>query len=298
VAGVHLKTCIYNASGPRTGSSAALARIAASESGAVLTKSATLDAQTGNPQPRTWHEPDVAKGASLNSEGLPNSGIDYYLDSQTIADSMAADPSKPYMVSISGKTLADNIAMLKKIVNHTSRIAAIELNLACPNVIGKPIIAYDFEQLKNVLAEVTKVPGISKIPLGIKMPPYFDGVQFQLAAGIINAYSSSIGYVACINTIGNALAIDIVSEAPVIASNNGYAGLSGHAVKYTALANVRQMRTLLDDSIDVLGVGGVESGVDAFEISSVVPMRFKWVLAIGRKDQSVLTAFVWSLEKL
>ncbi len=182
---------------------------------------------------RTWHEPDVAKGASLNSEGLPNSGIDYYLDSQTIADSMAADPSKPYMVSISGKTLADNIAMLKKIVNHTSRIAAIELNLACPNVIGKPIIAYDFEQLKNVLAEVTKVPGISKIPLGIKMPPYFDGVQFQLAAGIINAYSSSIGYVACINTIGNALAIDIVSEAPVIASNNGYAGLSGHAVKYT-----------------------------------------------------------------
>jgi dihydroorotate dehydrogenase (fumarate) len=225
-----------------------------------------LDAQTGNPQPRTWHEPDVAKGASLNSEGLPNSGIDYYLDSQTIADSMAADPSKPYMVSISGKTLADNIAMLKKIVNHTSRIAAIELNLACPNVIGKPIIAYDFEQLKNVLAEVTKVPGISKIPLGIKMPPYFDGVQFQLAAGIINAYSSSIGYVACINTIGNALAIDIVSEAPVIASNNGYAGLSGHAVKYTALANVRQMRTLLDDSIDVVGVGGVESGVDAFEM--------------------------------
>ena len=182
---------------------------------------------------RTWHEPDGANGASLNSEGLPNSGIDYYLDSQTITDSMAPDPSKPYMVSISGKTLADNIAMLKKIVKYPSRIAAIELNLACPNVIGKPIIAYDFEQLKTVLAAVTKVPGISKIPLGVKMPPYFDGVQFQQAAGILNAYSSSIGYVACINTIGNALAIDIVSEAPVIASNNGYAGLSGHAVKYT-----------------------------------------------------------------
>jgi len=52
VAGIRLKTCVYNASGPRTGSSAALARITASESGAVLAKSATVDAQTGNPQPR------------------------------------------------------------------------------------------------------------------------------------------------------------------------------------------------------------------------------------------------------
>lgn len=89
---------------------------------------------------RTWHETET-NGASLNSEGLPNSGIDYYLDSQTITDSMAADPSKPYMVSISGKTLEDNIAMLKKIVKHPNRVAAIELNLACPNIIGKPIIA-------------------------------------------------------------------------------------------------------------------------------------------------------------
>lgn len=215
---------------------------------------------------RTWHEPEI-NGASLNSEGLPNSGIDYYLDAQTIAESMAADPSKPYMVSISGKTLDDNIAMIKTILKKASgKVAAIELNLACPNVIGKPIIAYDFEQMKNVLTAVTKVPGISKIPLGVKMPPYFDAPHFQQAAGILNAFASSIGYVACINTIGNALAVDIVSEAPVISSNNGYAGLSGHAVKYTALANVRQMRSLLDDSIDVVGVGGIESGVDAFEM--------------------------------
>jgi len=179
---------------------------------------------------------------------------------------MAADPTKPYMVSISGKTLEDNIVMLKKIIKSKNKIAAIELNLACPNVIGKPIIAYDFEQMKNVLAAVTKVPGISKIPLGVKMPPYFDGPHFQQAAGILNAFASSIGYVACINTIGNALAIDIISEAPVISSNNGYAGLSGRAVKYTAFANVRQMRSLLDDSIDVVGVGGVESGADAFEM--------------------------------
>ena len=265
VAGIHLETCVYNASGPRTGSSAALAKIAASESGAVLAKSATKSKQTGNPQPRTWHSDDTNAGASLNSEGLPNAGIDYYLDPKTIEEAMEPSPNKPYMVSISGNSLEDNLVMLKQIL-ETPKIAAIELNLACPNVIGKPIIGYDFDQLKSVLEAVSKVPNITKIPLGVKMPPYFDGPHFQQAADILNQYSNVVKYVACINTIGNALAVDVASESPVIAAKGGYAGLSGRAVKYTALSNVRQMRMLLKDDIDVVGVGGVESGADAFEM--------------------------------
>ena len=46
----------------------------------------------------------------------------------------------------------------------------------------------------------------------------------------------------------------------------GLSGLSGAAVKYTALANVKQMRELLDSSIDVVGVGGISSGRDVFEM--------------------------------
>jgi len=264
VAGIEFETCIYNASGPRTGSAAALAKITASEAGGVLAKSATMEAQTGNPQPRTWHDTET-NGASLNSEGLPNAGIDYYLDPTTIEEAMG-DSNKPYMVSISGKSLDQNIEMLKRILANPGRIAAVELNLACPNVIGKPIIAYDFDQMKLVLDKVSRLPGITKIPLGIKLPPYFDGPHFEQAAKILNAYKSVVKYVCCINTIGNALAIDPVSEAPVIASKGGLAGLSGRAVKYTALANVRQMRSLLDESIDVVGAGGVESGTDAFEL--------------------------------
>jgi len=69
VAGVKLNTCVYNASGPRTGTAPALKKIAESESGAVLSKSATLVPQPkGNPLPRTWQ----GDTASLNSEGLPN----------------------------------------------------------------------------------------------------------------------------------------------------------------------------------------------------------------------------------
>ena len=200
----------------------------------------------------------------MNSEGLPNSGIDYYIDATTIEETMkdSSDPDKPYMVSISGKTLDDNLLMLEKISKSSQKIACVELNLACPNIIGKPIIAYDFDQMKMILSTIQKKK--FNIVLGLKLPPYLDSKHLSEAASILNQYTGMVKYVACINTIGNALAVDEVSEAPFISSNNGLAGLSGPAVKYTAMANVRQMRQHLDSSIDVVGVGGIETGTDVF----------------------------------
>jgi len=229
-----------------------------------------MKSQTGNPQPRTWHETEK-KLASLNSEGLPNAGIEYYIKPETISDTIGST-GKPYMVSISGHTLADNLKMLEMVAaaaKEDSRIEAVELNLACPNVIGKPIIAYDFDQMADVLDQVAALPCVkdgSLPPLGVKMPPYFDGPHFEKAAEILNKHKNIVRYSASINTIGNAFAIDLAAEMPVISSKGGFAGLSGPAVKYTALANVRKMRELLDQSIDVVGVGGVESGKDAFEM--------------------------------
>lgn len=268
IASIPLENCIYNASGPRTGSSAAMSKIAASSSGAVLAKSATVSAQTGNPQPRTWHS--FKQDASMNSEGLPNAGIDYYLKAETISETMG-DSGKPYMVSISGKSLEDNLAMLTNIFEQCkqgAKIAAVELNLACPNVIGKPIIAFDFVQMEQVLAAVSELYQThnASLPLGIKMPPYFDMPHFEMAASILNKFQHVVKYVASINTVGNALAIDFHAEMPVIASKGGFAGLSGPAIKYTALANVNKMRQLLHDDIDVVGVGGIQSGKDAFEM--------------------------------
>lgn len=266
VGGVPLSTCIYNASGPRSGTAAALSKVCSSRAGGVLAKSATIAKQTGNPLPRTFHAPNGL--ASFNSEGLPNNGIDYYIDGDTIDECMASDSNKAYMVSISGKTLKDNLEMLKRIAKSPSlsKIKALELNLACPNVIGKPIIAYDFDQMKDILGQVTKAMKGTGVALGIKLPPYLDGPHFQQAADILNQFESSIAYVASINTLGNSLVVDMHSEAPVISSNQGFAGLSGAAVKYTALANVRKLRVALNDSIDVVGVGGVHSGQDAFDL--------------------------------
>lgn len=136
LAGLSLESCIFNASGPRSGTDSALSKVATSRAGAILAKSATIEEQTGNPLPRTWQCDGVA---SMNSEGLPNKGIDYYLAEETITSSKAGT-DKPYLLSISGHTLADNVEMLKR-MGSNPLIDAVELNLACPNVIGHPIIA-------------------------------------------------------------------------------------------------------------------------------------------------------------
>lgn len=79
VGGIAIDCCIYNASGPRTGSVEALQKIGKSKAGAILSKSATLVAQDGNPLPRFINKIKLGSycDGSINSEGLPNLGIDY-----------------------------------------------------------------------------------------------------------------------------------------------------------------------------------------------------------------------------
>ncbi|KAK3252305.1 hypothetical protein CYMTET_38393 [Cymbomonas tetramitiformis] len=262
VAGIALDCCIYNASGPRTGTVNALVKIGESRSGAVLSKSATLLCQDGNPLPRYKEFPlgDACPG-SINSEGLPNQGIDYYISEEVV--SAIGSLAKHYFVSLSGLSLADNLEMLSRAMK-VQGIAAIELNLACPNIPGKPTMAYDFEQMDAVLQAVTTHPSFGSKPLGVKLAPYFDVPHFQRAASILNKYP--IKYVVCTNTIGNALVVDAENEQALIKPKAGFGGLGGAYVKPIALANVRQFSQLLREDIDVVGVGGVASGTDAFEL--------------------------------
>ena len=289
-----LSFCLYNASGPRSGTIEALQKIAASASGAVLTKSATLVPQDGNPLPRTYHAPDQM--ASFNSEGLPNKGIDYYISTETrvaVMEAMTTTTStttKPYIVSISGKCLSDNLEMIRRIVaihheattTSVTPIASMELNLACPNVIGKPIIGYDMDQMELTLRQVEAVlqectakyashasstTAVILPSLGIKLPPYLDFSHFHAVTQLLNQYSHIVSYVVAINTLGNALCIDGISMGtPHIRSNHGFAGLSGPAIKYTALANVRKLRELLLPKIDIIGVGGICTGQDVYDM--------------------------------
>ena len=183
---------------------------------------------------------------------------------------MTTQYNKPYIVSLSGLSLADNLQMLSKIFSSdaVTHIAGIEYNLACPNIPGKSVVSNDLEQMNNVLKAVTELPGFGKIPLGVKLGPYFDMSMFKAAVDVISKYP--IRFVVSCNNIGNALFIDAENECEAMAANRGMGGLGGGFIKHTALANVRTLRELLDErgraDIDLVGVGGVATGRDAFEL--------------------------------
>jgi len=136
----------------------------------------------------------------------------------------------------------------------------LEINLSCPNVVGRPQIGYDFEMSEEIMGVVGDV---SDKPWGVKLPPYFDFVHFEEMASILN--NSKISFIISINSIGNALFIDWKTEKVLIKPKGGFGGLGGKYIKPTALANVRKFHELLDKKIKIVGVGGIYSGIDAFE---------------------------------
>lgn len=252
IAGVTLNTCIFNTSGPRDETLPRLKIIGRSKSSAITMKSCTLEPRVGNPEPRYVNLPNKS---SINSMGLPNLGYKEYVKFVPILKKAF---NKPVVASISGMTLEDNIVIFKSF-NQTN-VDLIEFNPGSPNTIGKPIVGYDVKQMDRLLSAVTK---ICQKPLGVKLPPYFDFVHFEQIANILKKYP--IKFITCINSIGNGLVIDPKKEAPVIKPKGGFGGIGGRVIKYTTLANVRKFYELLGNKVQIIAVGGVTSGVDAFE---------------------------------
>ncbi|WP_307984446.1 dihydroorotate oxidase [uncultured Lactococcus sp.] len=241
-----------NASGVHCMTIEDLQELEKSDAGAYITKSCTLEKREGNPSPRYV---DLALG-SINSMGLPNLGFNYYLD---YVLEVQQNHDTPIFFSIAGMSPEENLEMLDSI--QKSAFSGItELNLSCPNVPGKPQLAYDFQATEQLLE---KVFAFFKKPLGVKLPPYFDLAHFDQMADILNKFP--LTYVNSVNSVGNALYIDTEEEAVVIKPKNGFGGLGGQYIKPTALANVRAFYTRLKPEIQIIGTGGIETGQDAFE---------------------------------
>lgn len=243
-----------NASGVHCMTVSELAELDHSAAGAFITKSCTLAERAGNPEPRYF---DVPLG-SINSMGLPNLGFSYYLD-YALAYEKANEGKQPLFFSIAGMSVAENLEMLVMIENSAFN-GITELNLSCPNVPGKPQLAYDFDATFDLLKQVF---ARFKKPLGIKLPPYFDFAHFDQMAAILNQFP--LTYVNSINSIGNGLYIDPKSDSVVIKPKDGFGGLGGEYVKPTALANVRAFYTRLNPEIKIIGTGGIRNGQDAYE---------------------------------
>ena len=251
IAGFSFDNCLMNAAGVACMTVEELETVRQSAAGSFVTKTATLEARAGNPEPRYR---DVPLG-SINSMGLPNQGIDYYLD--YLLSLQESQPERTFFLSLVGMSPDETHTLLKKVQNSGFK-GITELNLSCPNVPGKPQIAYDFETTERILGEAF---GYFDKPLGIKLPPYFDIVHFDQAAEVFNRHP--LKFVNCVNSIGNGMYIE--DESVVIRPKNGFGGIGGEYIKPTALANVHAFYQRLNPSIQIIGTGGVYTGRDAFE---------------------------------
>jgi dihydroorotate oxidase len=251
IAGFSFDNCLMNAAGVACMTVEELEEVRQSAAGSFVTKTATLEARAGNPEPRYR---DVPLG-SINSMGLPNQGIDYYLD--YLLSLQESQPERTFFLSLVGMSPDETHTLLKKVQNSGFK-GITELNLSCPNVPGKPQIAYDFETTERILGEAF---GYFDKPLGIKLPPYFDIVHFNQAAEVFNRHP--LKFVNCVNSIGNGMYIE--DESVVIRPKNGFGGIGGEYIKPTALANVHAFYQRLNPSIQIIGTGGVYTGRDAFE---------------------------------
>ena len=255
---IELNSCIYNASGVYCKTYDELMNLNNSSSVCiVLCKSCTVEPREGNPLPIYWDNKDTM---SINSSGLPNLGYKFYIN-ENIVNSI----TKPYIISISGLCENDNLEIVTR-VTETPNISGIELNLSCPNVIGKSQIGYDFEAMDELLKKVENIILIRKFMdknfiYGLKLPPYFDISHFEKVASIINKYS--IDTITCINSLGNGLVVDPNTDTTVIKPKGGFGGIGGSVIKPIALANVHKFSELTN--CDIIGCGGIRTGRDIYE---------------------------------
>lgn len=250
IAGLSLDSYLMNASGPKCTTWDELEIIGQSASSAIVTKSCTMEFREGNPEPRYS---DLPLG-SIQSMGLPNLGYKAYLEMVPKLKALG----KPVIISISGFSIEDNIEMVSAFQKSDADL--LEVNFSCPNIPGKAQVAYDFEQVESALKALTV---LGDKPIGIKLAPYFDMSHFVAMADILKRFP--VKFITCVNSIGNTLIIDPETESAIIKPKGGFGGLCGDYIKPIGLANVRAFRELLPDDIQIIGVGGIKNGIDAFE---------------------------------
>jgi len=216
---------------------------------AFVSKTITPESRVGNPPPRLWEE-----GAGMiNSIGLPNRGLSGFLEHDL---PQLEALGVPLIVSVMG-TSAEEFATLIGGVADSAGVAALELNISCPNVHSGLIVG---EEPAETLALLEAVRPLTAKPLVVKLTPNVaDPVPVARAAEQGGADAVSL-----INTI-KAAALDPDSGERWLGAGGG--GLSGPAVRTVALRQVADVAAAV--AIPVIGMGGVESGSDARDLLAV-----------------------------
>lgn len=214
--------------------------------GAVIMKAATGTERLGNPTPR------VAETASgmLNAIGLQNPGVD-----RIIAEEIPflRQFHIPIIANVAGSTVEEYEEVAKKL-SKVEDLAAIELNISCPNVKEGGI---QFGIDPDMAAEVTKrVKAVSSVPVYVKLSPNVTDIV-QMAKAIEAAGADGL---TMINTL-TGMKIDLKTKKPLIANKTG--GLSGPAIKPVAIRMIYEVRK--HTSLPIIGMGGIQTAEDVLE---------------------------------
>jgi len=209
---------------------------------AYVSKTITPAPRVGNPPPRLWEEP----AAMVNSIGLPNKGLDGFLDSDL---PVLAELPVPLIVSVMA-TSVEQFAPLVEAVAAREEVAGLELNVSCPNVHSGLIVG---EEPGETSALIERLRPLTAKPLIVKLTPNVA----DPAAIAIAAEQAGADAVSLINTI---------KAAPLLADGRpwlgaGSGGLSGPAVRTIALKQVADVAAAVE--IPVVGMGGIERGSHA-----------------------------------
>jgi dihydroorotate dehydrogenase (NAD+) catalytic subunit len=212
---------------------------------AFVTKSVTLHPRPGHPYPQIVRTPS----GWLNSLGLPNHGLAGFLTKDLpFLKTLAI----PIIVSIAGDTVQEFVT-LAEWLSQEDGVAAIELNVSCPNVERGLVFGVDPQLTRDL---VTAVRAVCPRPLFVKLTPNVtDIVSIARAAQEAGADAVSL-----INTLAG-LAIDVHTRKPRLGATIG--GLSGPAIKPVAVRMVWEVARHC--SIPIIGMGGIETAEDALE---------------------------------
>jgi dihydroorotate dehydrogenase (NAD+) catalytic subunit len=213
---------------------------------AFVSKTVTLEPRQGNPPPRLWEVP----GGLINSIGLPNKGLRGYLDHDL--PELALLPV-PLIVNVMGSS-RDQVAELVSAFAGHGEVAALELNVSCPNVHTGLTMGADPAEMSALL---DRVRPLTAKPLIVKLTPNASDPPAVAQA----AQAAGADAVSLINTL-RGMALHPNTGEPWLGGVTG--GVSGPAVRPIALAQVHAVAQAVD--IPIIGMGGVQSGRDARDL--------------------------------
>ena len=213
--------------------------------GAIIPKTITPQPRAGN---SPWRTVETAAGM-LNSIGLDNDGIEAFVEHHL---PYLAGLAAPVVVSIAGHDLDEFVAMARRL-DGLAGVAALELNISCPNVTGGVDFGSDPKLCRRVVAGVRDA---CNVPILAKLTPNVTDIGAIARA----AAEGGADAISAINTCLG-LAVDWRRRKPLLGAGMG--GLSGPAIKPIALRAVYQVAQAVD--IPVIGIGGIATIDDVME---------------------------------